>query len=165
MNGGWFTSKIFSKVDATLFCKRRNRLAGGGIQSVQEIHHGNEDALVFAIGPVGEAAVGLCSTDSRVELPEHPSGRGIQSKNFLRRCDSIEHALDNDGARLEAACFLRVKAPGDAEALDVGPINLRKPGIVIVLRGAAVRRPILVLLAGRAEFRASFWRVGDKSHG
>ncbi len=165
LGGGRLTAKIFAKVDATVFCKRRNGFAGDGVQGVEEIHHGNEDALVFAIGPVGEAAIWLRSTDSRVEFPEQLSGRGIQGKYFLCRSDAVEYTLDNDGARLKAACFLRVKAPGDAEALDVGPINLRKSRIVIVLRGAAICRPILLLLAGRAEFWSRFCCVRDQSHG
>ena len=135
-----FPAQIFTEVGAAAVSKEGNRLAGGGIQGVDEIHYPNENALVFASGPVSETAIRLRSAYSGVEFPQELARRGIQGENFLRWGDSVEYALDDDGAGLKTAFFLGIKTPGHDETLHVGPIDLRKPGVVIVLGRAAVRR-------------------------
>src|SRR5260370_16771401 len=99
LSGGGFAAKVFTEVDEAFLCKSRNGFAGGSVQSVEEIHHANQNALVLAVGPVGETAVRLRAANARVELPEELAVRGIQGENFLRSCDSLEHALDDDRAR------------------------------------------------------------------
>ena len=106
-----FAAQVFAEIDSAAVSKRWNRFAGGGIQGVNEVHHADQNALVFAISPVGEPAIRLRSTNSRVELPQELACRGIQGENFLRWSDSVEHALDDDGARLKTTFFLRIKTP------------------------------------------------------
>src|SRR5229473_244799 len=121
---GRFAAQIFAEVDSAAVSKGWNRFARGGIQGVDEVHYANQNALVIAIGPVSEPAIRLRSTYSGVEFPQELAGRGIQREEFLCWSDSIEHALDDDGACLKTAFLLRVKAPRDSEALDVAFIDL-----------------------------------------
>src|ERR1700682_4680473 len=81
---GRFPPKIVAEIDSAAISKGWNQVAGGGIQGVDEIHHSDQDALVFAISPVSEPAIRLRSTNSRVELPQELACRGIQRENFLR---------------------------------------------------------------------------------
>ncbi len=151
MSAGGPAAEIFAEVDAAGVSKGGNRFASGGVQGVDEVHHANEDALVLAIRPIGETAIGLCAANSGVELPQQFASRRIQSEYFLRRRDSVEHAVNDDGAGLKAAFLVSVKTPGDGEALDVAAIDLRETGIVIVLARATVGRPILLPLGRCGE--------------
>src|SRR5207249_5293106 len=108
------------------------------------------NAFVVAVGPVGQTAIRLRAAYSAVELPQELARRGIQREDFLGGSDSIENSSDDERIRLEAAFFLRVKAPCNSQVLDVAPVDLRKRRIVIVLRSAAIRRPILLFLVGRS---------------
>ncbi len=145
------TAEIFTQVDAACISKRRDRFARGGVQSVDEVHDADEDAPVFAVGPVGQTAIRLCAANSGVELPQELACCGIQRENFLRWSDAVEQPVDDNGACLKTAFFLSVKTPGDSETLDVVPIDLRECGIVIVLGCATVCGTILLLLAGWPE--------------
>src|SRR5882762_10805074 len=111
LRAGRLAAQVFAEIDSAAVSKRWNRFAGGGIQGVNEVHHAYQNALVFAISPVGEPAIRLRSTNSGVELPQEPACQGIQGENFLRWSDSVEHALDDDGARLKTTFLLRIKAP------------------------------------------------------
>src|SRR6266446_1639328 len=81
LRSGRLAAQIFTEVDAASVSKRGNRFAGGGVQSVDEVHHANENALVFAIGPVCEPAIRLDATNSGVKLPKVLACCGIQREN------------------------------------------------------------------------------------
>src|SRR5213592_810201 len=162
LSGGRFAAKIFAEVDAAFFRKRWDRPASRDVQSVEEIHHAHKNALVVAVGPIGQTAIWLRASNSRVELPKELAGRGIQRENLLRRRDSIKDSRDDNGAGLKAAFFLRVEAPCNGKALDVAAIDLGEAGIVIVLRRAAICRPVLMFFDARSVLWPRACRPGDK---
>src|SRR5437660_477281 len=125
-------------------------------------------------GPIVRCAAGLPGVFGPSAIPKLPgmrnsvkrpsqlARRGIQRENFLCRSDSIENSSDDERIRLEAAFFQRVKAPCNSQVLDVAPVDLRKRRIVIVLRSAAIRRPILLFLVGRSVLWPRVCRAGDQ---
>src|ERR1700694_2017132 len=100
LRAGRFPAKIFAEIDSATVSKGWNRFAGSGIQGVDEIHHADQDALVFSVSPVSEPAIRLRSAYSRVELPQELACCGIQGENSLCGGDSVEQALDDNGACL-----------------------------------------------------------------
>ena len=58
------TAQVFAQIDSSLSSKLRNRPAGGGLESVEKIQSASQDALVFAVAPVGKPAVRLRTVDA-----------------------------------------------------------------------------------------------------
>src|SRR5437016_819067 len=162
LRAGRFAAKIFAEVDSADVSKGGNRIASRGVQRVYKVHHTDQNALVSPISPISEPAIRLRSTYSRVEPPQKPARRGIQRENFLCWRDSVEHAFNDDRARLQTAFLLSIEAPSDGQVLYVAAIDLCQLGIMIVLRGAAVRRPVLLRLAGLSR---RVCRAGDQTGG
>ena len=49
-------TQAFAKVDAATLAEARYRFACLGIQAIEVVHHAGEDALILAVGPVGDPA-------------------------------------------------------------------------------------------------------------
>ena len=136
-------AEVLAEIDATVFAESRDRLARVRVERIDEVHYADENPALLAIGPVGEAAIGLRAFDTGVELPQELAGRGIEGKDFLRGRDSVEDSVDLDGARLQASEFLGVKAPRNAELFHVFAIDLGNRGEVIVVGRSSVEGPIV----------------------
>ncbi len=135
-------SQIFAQIDSALRAEPRNRLARGGIERVNEVHHGDEDALVLAARPVRQAAVGLRAAHARIELPPLLARGRVEREYLLRRRDSEKHAVDDQRARFQAPRFAGVERPRHVKLFHIVAIDLRERRIVRVLRVASVNRPV-----------------------
>ena len=47
---GGIAAETFAQIDAAFIAEAGNRLAVGGIQRVDEIHHADDDAAIFVVG-------------------------------------------------------------------------------------------------------------------
>ena len=72
------------------------------------------------------------------------AGVGAQRKRLLGWRAAVEHAVDDDGLRLQAAGFAGVVAPRALEPCDVRAIDLPQARISNLIGTAAVRAPAAV---------------------
>ncbi len=82
--------------------------------------------------PIGQAAIGLQTLDAGFEHPQKFSSGAIEREDFLRWSDTENHAVNNQGAGLQATGFPGVEGPCDFELLDVFAIDLRERRVVVV---------------------------------
>ena len=54
----WFT-QAFAEVDAATLAEAGDGFTGPGVEAIEEVHHASKNALVLAVGPVCDSAVGL----------------------------------------------------------------------------------------------------------
>ena len=117
--------KTISQINPSIVSKHRNRLAGRGIQSVDEVHDTDQDSFVLLAGPICQAAIRLRTFCAGIEFPQKIARCRVQSEDFLCGCDPVKYSVNNDGAGLQAAAFAGVKTPGHLELLNVLAIDLR----------------------------------------
>src|SRR5208283_70498 len=110
------------------------------------MHHPDENSLVVASRPVGQAAVGLRATYAGIKFPQQGARSGIEREYFLRGGDAVEDAVNNNGAGLQAPFFPGIETPGNLKLFHIAATDLRQAGVVVVLRRATVDRPIAVVL-------------------
>jgi hypothetical protein len=92
------TAQSLAQIDRTAFSKARNRLAGGGIEGIQVVHHSREQARLPFLIQIGQASAragktgagpGLDSLHARVEFPSQLAGGCIQCNDLQPRRESI----------------------------------------------------------------------------
>ena len=133
--------EALAQIDAATLAKRRHGGSGARIEAVEKVHDAGEDALLAAVGPVGEAARWLRTGDSGVELPFELAGGGVEGDHLLRGGVGIKGAADDQRIVLQAALFAGIEAPCQGEPMDVAAIDLRQAGVVIAVGSAAIGRP------------------------
>src|ERR1700730_14313119 len=98
--------EIFPQVNPAMVPEADNGPTRHRIQGVNQVHHPDQDSLVFdlalgiAIFPVGKSAVRLSPFYASVEFPQQLTRGGIQGKNLLSRSDSVEDAVSHNRAGL-----------------------------------------------------------------
>ena len=125
-----------------MVAETRDRLAGDSIQRIDKVHHSNQYSLVLAVGPICQSAVRLGASNARVKFPEQFAGRCVEREDFLGWSYAVQHALNNNGTRLQAAFFLGIETPHLRELLDVVAVDLCQSGKMIVLGISAPDGPV-----------------------
>src|SRR5208283_4785182 len=103
-----------------------------------------EDALVFAIGPVSDAARRLRGGDAGIKLPFQFAGGGVEGDHFLAGRVRVEGGTNDDRIGLDVPLLAGVEGPGLTQSVNVGAIDLREAGVMIAAF-AAIGRPTYVL--------------------
>src|SRR5690606_34001008 len=98
----------------------------------------------------------------RVELPDLFAGRGVERVDPPRRAGRIEHAVDDDRCRLEAAARAERAIPREAEPADGFGIDLFERGVVALAEVAPRGHPLPGLAVGSEETLASDVRVRSR---
>ena len=126
-----------------MLSKGFDRPAGFGVERVNEVVDGGEDAWVRSVGPVDEAAVGAVAVETGGPLPEELAGGGVDGHGLVFGGDAVEDAVEDDGLGLGGALAIGgVVAPDFGELGDVGLGDLLERGVAGVFGGAAVGGPV-----------------------
>ena len=121
--------------DAAVFAESGDGDAGFGVEGVEVVAGGVEDAVVvFAVGPVGEAAVDAAGAGAvvlGVEAPDEFSGFGVEGGGVDGVGGEVDEAVDDDGVALDGVAGVAgFPGPGDFEVADVGAVDLVEGGVV-----------------------------------
>ena len=111
-------AQAFVQIDPAGAAEGLDRLAGRGVERVEEMVGGGEDARRPAVAPIGDAAVRAAAVQARVERPADGAGGGVERDRLVARRRRVERAADDDRVGLQAAVLARVVGPGDAELLS-----------------------------------------------
>src|SRR5690606_26379470 len=105
----------------------------------------NRDAAIdlVAAGVAIDLAVAL-----RIESPDLLACRRLDRVDAARRARRVEHAVDDDRRRLEAAARAHLVFPCEAEPMHVVPIDLIERRVMALAEIASVRHPLLGLAVG-----------------
>ena len=123
-----------AEVDFAVITEAHDGFAGAGVEGLQHVAGGEEDAAVGCIFglPVGDAAVGDGGFGiAEVVGPEEFAGGSVEGGDGVVEADDV-HAPVNDGgveAVAEAVVAGGVK-PGLAELADVGFVDLFEGGVL-----------------------------------
>jgi len=144
-NSSRIATQTFAQIDSAILSKRRNGFPGAGVQRVQKVHHPGKNASALPIRPIREPSGGLCPLNAAVKLPKKLARRCVEGDDLLGRRIAVEHAIDNDGARLRAACFSRVEGPRYLQIFHIGAIDLRERRIVVLRQLTAIHWPAFLV--------------------
>ena len=147
--------EAFVQIDPAGAAERLDRRAGFGIEGVEVVVHGREDARRLSVGPIRHAAVRAAAGQPRIERPADRAGGGIERDGLVQRRRGVERAADDDRVRLQAAFLARVIGPRDAKALHVVASDPRQRRVADRRRAAAIGRPVLSGRHGLAATRRS----------
>ena len=146
-----FVIEIVIEIDRAFFAKLVVELAGYGIDTIDAILHGGEDALVPALLEIGDApavsrrAAGAFAAE-RIVGPLGFAGGGVDRPHLELGRGKIHDAVDDDGRALHRGgrallCVAGVMNPGDLQVLDVFLVNARRGRIARGIGIAAVEAP------------------------
>ena len=143
-----------AQIDAALLAERRDGRARVGVERIQVRPGPHQDALVGALGPVGDAAIHpdrvraiAAGLREGIEDPLLRARGRIECEDLQLGRRGIEHAVDDDRVALDlravvGAAIAGPVGPGDLQARDVGRSD-QVGGRVLRVRGVgAVRAPV-----------------------
>src|SRR5919108_1095591 len=137
--------QVFAQIDAALLAKGCDWLSRRRVQRVQKVQDPNQNPAASAVSPIGKPPIRLGPFNSRIEFPLKLARGSVQRKYLLSGSDSVQHAVDDNGAGLQATFFLCIEAPRNRQLPHIGAIDLRQTGIMIVFGSASIGRPIVAL--------------------
>ena len=157
------------QVDPAVVAEVAHRLPGAGVDRDQvRLARAPEDAGVVAVAPPGEAArpVGVRRVAGQVGLrvvhPEGLAGAGVDRRRLVEGRGQVEHPVDHQRRRLQAADGDRpvvlalpqrfqvhlavdgLPAPGDAQIVEVAGVDLVERGVLGAAVVAGVAAPLAV---------------------
>ena len=143
------------EIDRARITEREDRASCLCVERVQPAAGREEDPLVSAVGPVHDAAIDVAwrgarrvGRGARVEAPDRRPVLGVQRNHGKRGRGRVQHAIHNDGCRLDLAVAIGreiagVIDPRHAQLRDVAGIDLIQRGVARVAGGAACNAPII----------------------
>src|SRR6185437_15254033 len=144
-------SEAFAQINVAALAEAVDQVSGFGIEAVEEVHHACVNATVLTVVPVDDAASGLASNDTGIELPLQFSGSSIEGDNFVFRRIAEHCAADDEMVGLNASLLACVINPRLLELMHVVAGDLSEMRVVIVVESAVVSRPTCVCLSRTAE--------------
>ena len=157
------------QVDPAVVAEVADRLAGAGVHRDQvRLAGAPEDAGIVAVAPVGETARAVAVrrvaalVGSRIVHPDGFAGAGVDRRRLVERGGQVEHAVDHQRRRLQAADGDRpvvrapgqrlqvhvavdgLPAPGDAQVAEVARVDLVQRGVLRAAVVAGVAAPFAV---------------------
>ncbi len=124
--------KVLEEVDAAVFAEGGDGFSGGGIELVEVVAGGKDDAAEAFGLPVDEATVDAHVTligFEGVESPEFAAGGCIEGEDLELRGGAVEDSVDDEGVALDlgasvGAAVTGVVGPGDLELVGVLAVDL-----------------------------------------
>ena len=161
---------VLHQIDPAVVAEVADGVAGAGVDRDEvRLARAPEDAgVLVAIAPVRQTArtVGVRRVASLVGLrivhPERLAGAGIDRRRLVQRGGQVEHAVDHQRRRLQAAdgdgpvvlpsgqrlevdvAVDGLPAPGDAQILEVARVDLIQRGVLGAAVVAGVAAPLAV---------------------
>jgi hypothetical protein len=135
-------AEAFVQIDPAVAPERRDRLAGGRVQRVDEAIDGGEDPRRPAVRPVGDPTVRATALHAGVERPAERPGRRVEGDGPVMRRRRVERPADDDRVGLQPTVLAGVVGPGDLQARHVGAGDPGQRGMADPVRAAAVGRPV-----------------------
>ena len=128
-----------------------DRLPGALVERPELVPVREEDAVVVhQDAAMAETARSLAA--GGIEAPQLAPGRRVEGEDAELGARRVEHAVDDNRIRLHlrarelVVCLIR---PRDLQPGDVRRRDLRERGIMVVVGGAAVHRPVHCALSGK----------------
>ena len=137
-----------AQIDRAVFAERQDRLAGRGVNRLQEAVDREQQTLVLAVGalPVVDAA----RHDAAEPLvdPQLLAGRGIQRDQRVVPPEQVHDVVDDD--RVEARCRIGI-VPCDLELPDIRFLDLVEVHEIGAVGSGEVVPPVPVAARGAGE--------------
>src|SRR5213596_1684335 len=129
--------------------ERANRTPRLRVQGVEELLHSDEDPLVRAVAPIGNAADPAAFSAHlaavvRVEAPQQLAGGGIQRHDVETGGRGVQYAVDHDGIDLQLGAdgaVAGIERPCHLEVRDVLAVDLREGRVPHTFGSASIHRP------------------------
>jgi len=155
------------KIDPTAAAEIVERLSREGVDRVDVAAESGEKALLFTVGPVGDAPTD--GVFARFPGPFRFAGRAVERDDAATGSHGVENSIDDNRLRLESSGrgIGGIELPGYLQLTDIRAIDLRQRRVARSEWIAAVRRPICVLSsqAGCEEGNEGSDSCGEKSAG